>query len=78
MHRYCTYLIGRAKTHVKRKILKLLVKEILVGAESIIINHSIPLKETEKTEQKKSYQLCTRSDYPPLRRTGVGSPELVF
>jgi site-specific DNA recombinase len=51
----------------KRKIVKLLVKEILVGEDSIIINHSIPVKETENTEQQKSYQLCTRSDRPTLR-----------
>jgi len=43
----------------KRKVLKLLVKEILVGNESIEIKHSIPLKETENERQKKSYELCT-------------------
>jgi site-specific DNA recombinase len=53
----------------KRKILKLLVKDIVVGVDTVMINHSIPLKEVEKTELKKSYQLCTRSDYPTLRRT---------
>ena len=45
----------------KRKIVKLLIKEILVGEDSIEIMHSIPVKESENTEQGKSYLLCTRS-----------------
>src|SRR6266496_756772 len=47
----------------KRKILKLLVKEIFVGADSIEIKHSISLKETENVTHQKSWQLCTRSKY---------------
>jgi len=43
----------------------LLVKEILVGNESIEIKHSIPLKETENERQKKSYELCTWHGPPP-------------
>jgi len=44
----------------KRKVLKLLVKEILVGEDNIIIKHSIPLKEQENVgQEKKSYHLCT-------------------
>jgi site-specific DNA recombinase len=43
----------------KRKIMKLLVKEIFVGTDSINIKHSIPLKEIENTDKTKSYQLCT-------------------
>ena len=43
----------------KRKIMKLLVKEIVVGTDSINIKHSIPLKEIENTDKTKSYQLCT-------------------
>lgn len=49
----------------KRKVLKLLVKEILVGNESIEIKHLIPLKETENERQKKSYELCTWGGPPP-------------
>ena len=45
----------------KRKIVKLLIKEILVGEDSIEIKHSIPVKESENTDQGKSYLLCTRS-----------------
>jgi site-specific DNA recombinase len=43
----------------KRKIMKLLVKEIVVGTDSINIKHSIPLKEIENDDKTKSYQLCT-------------------
>ncbi len=45
----------------KRKIVKLLIKEILVGEDSIEIKHSIPVKESENADQGKSYLLCTRS-----------------
>jgi site-specific DNA recombinase len=55
----------------KRKIIKLLIKEILVGEDSIEIKHSIPVKEAENTDQEKSYLLCTRSDYPTLRSTFI-------
>jgi site-specific DNA recombinase len=49
----------------KRKVLMLLVKEVLVGADSIIIKHSIPLKEQENVgQEKKSYHLCTRRAEP--------------
>ncbi len=43
----------------KRKILKLLVKEIQVGNDCIDIKHSIPLKLAENDSQEKSLQLCT-------------------
>jgi site-specific DNA recombinase len=45
----------------KRKIVKLLIKEILVSEDSIEIKHSIPLKESENTDREKCYLLCTRS-----------------
>ena len=51
----------------KRKIVKLLIKEILVSEDSIEIKHSIPIKGAENTDQKKCYLLCTRSE---LTRTG--------
>jgi site-specific DNA recombinase len=46
----------------KKKILRLLVKEIIVGDETIEIKHSIPLRETKNENNKKSYKLCTWSD----------------
>ncbi len=45
----------------KKKILRLLVKEVVVGDDMIDIRHSIPLKEAKNEQNKKSYQLCTRS-----------------
>jgi len=45
----------------KKKILRLLVKEVVVGNDSIDIRHSIPLKENKNEQNKKNYQLCTRS-----------------
>lgn len=46
----------------KKKILRLLVKEVIVGDDIIDIRHSIPLKEGENEQNDKSYQLCKRSD----------------
>ncbi|UKJ06125.1 recombinase family protein [Solitalea lacus] len=48
----------------KKKILRLLVKEIIVGDDLIDIKHSIPLKEAENENNEKSYQLCTKSEKP--------------
>ncbi len=53
--------INQLEIQDKRKILKLLVKEIFVGVGSVEIKHSIPLKETENATHQKSWQLCTRS-----------------
>jgi site-specific DNA recombinase len=55
----------------RRKIVKLLIKEILVGEDSIEIKHSIPVKESENTDQGKSYLLCTRSHNPALWRSSI-------
>ncbi|SHM24213.1 recombinase family protein [Chitinophaga sp. CF418] len=46
----------------KKKILRLLVKEVVVGDDIIDIKHSIPLKEAKNEKNSKSYQLCTRSN----------------
>lgn len=51
----------------KKKILRLLVKEIVVGDDIIEIKHSIPLKEEAENENNgKSYQLCTRRAQPVI------------
>jgi site-specific DNA recombinase len=50
----------------KKKILRLLVKEVIVGDDIIDIRHSIPLKEGENEQNDKSYQLCKRSDEPTV------------
>jgi site-specific DNA recombinase len=48
----------------KKKILRLLVKEVIVGDDIIDIKHSIPLKEGKNEQNDNSYQLCTRSYKP--------------
>jgi len=48
----------------KRKIMKLLVKNIVVDYETIHIHHSIPVREVKHEEEKKSYKLCTWSNQP--------------
>ncbi len=52
----------------KRKILRLLVKEVIVGDDIIDIRHSIPLKETKNEQNDKSYQLCTWTDIATIKQ----------
>jgi len=54
--------LGSLDIKEKKKILRLLVKEVVVGEDSIEIRHSIPVKEAENGQKEKSYQLCKRSD----------------
>jgi site-specific DNA recombinase len=53
----------------KKKVLKLLVKEVVVGDDLIDIRHSIPLKEAKNEKNEKNYQLCTRSKRASLRNS---------
>lgn len=46
----------------KKKIMKLLIKEIVVDSETIHIRHSIPVREVKHESEKKSYKLCTWSN----------------
>lgn len=48
----------------KKKILRLLVKEVVVDDDIIDIRHSIPLKEVKDEHNHKSYQVCTRTLKP--------------
>jgi site-specific DNA recombinase len=50
----------------KKKVLKLLVKEIIIGDDIIDIKHSIPVKKTQNEQNIESYQLCTWSNTPAL------------
>ncbi len=52
----------------KKKILRLLVKEVIVGDDIIDIRHSIPLKEAQNEQNNKSYQLCKRSVEPAIEQ----------
>jgi site-specific DNA recombinase len=53
---------GTLDIETRRKILHLIVKEVLVGSESITIRHSIPSSEPSGEENTQSYLLCTRRD----------------
>jgi len=62
----------------KKKILRLLVKEIVVGDDTLEIKHSIPLKEAKNGNNDNSYQLCKRSTESTIeqhhaQRTGSGT-----
>ena len=59
----------------KKKILRLLVKEVVVGDDIIEIKHSIPLKEGINEQNDKSYQLCKRGDFTRPRQS---VPALLF
>ena len=50
----------------KKKVLRLLVKEVIVGDDIIDIRHSIPLKEGKNEQNHKSLQVCTRGLNPTL------------
>jgi len=52
--------VGNLDIKEKKRILRLLVKEVVVGNDTIDIRHSIPLK-ARNGQNKKNYQLCTRS-----------------
>lgn len=53
--------VNQLDIQVKKKILRLLVKEVIVGNEIIEIKHSIPLKKNQSEQEYNSLQLCTRS-----------------
>jgi site-specific DNA recombinase len=55
--------INQLDINDRRKIVKLLVKEILVGEDSIEIRHSVPIVETKNADKKKCYQVCTRGNH---------------
>ena len=68
-----------ASTEQRRRVLRLLVKDVLIGQEKITIRHRIPVRErtasggghhdTTDTEgdMRQSYPLCWGRDFPGLR-----------
>jgi len=87
LHTFRKKLHERAKTldvRVRQQILRLLVKEILVGTESLTIRHCIPIPQGQSSPapsgpptlqpappapQKPCYLLRPRSNHRPLRST---------
>ena len=68
-----------ASTDDRRRVLRLLVKDVLIGPEKITIRHRIPVREpasggrhheTTDTEgdMRQSYALCWGRAYGPLER----------
>ena len=53
----------------QQKIVRLLVKEVLVGEHQVEIKHSIPVTQKKSLTNPGSYLLRTRSDDPALRRS---------
>jgi site-specific DNA recombinase len=72
----------------RRRVLRLLVKDVLIGPEKITIRHRIPVREpashggshhdTIDTEgdMRPSYELCWGRDHPALRGAGIRAPDL--
>lgn len=50
----------------RQRILRLLVKEILVGPDALTIKHSIPTSGTSWDPDVPSYVLCGRSHVTPF------------
>jgi len=61
----------------RQRIVRLLVKEVLVGENDITIRHSIPIPSnspptsTPSSASEPNYLLCKGSDYCSLRRTHI-------
>jgi site-specific DNA recombinase len=76
----------------RQQILRLIVKEVLVAANSLTIRHSIPIPQTgpvsngpqptgsypSGASQKPSYLLRSRSNYAALRGAALAGKELPF
>ncbi len=45
----------------KQKVVRLLVKDVIVGEDTVQINHSIPISQKKMTQKSCSYLLCTGS-----------------
>lgn len=48
----------------RQKVIRLIVKEVLVGLDKITIKHSIPITGASGADKKKSYQLCSGRTAP--------------
>ncbi len=65
----------------RQKIVRLLVKDVLVGEDTITIRHSIPIpsgssqNEGSGSSDARNYLLCKGRDHPTLRRPSFGRRE---
>jgi site-specific DNA recombinase len=58
----------------RQKIVRLLIKQIIVHADTLTIEHSIPVSCGPESPPGTSYPLCTRSNHAPLRGPGFTRP----
>ncbi|HEX9571449.1 MAG TPA: recombinase family protein [Burkholderiales bacterium] len=56
---------GTATTEERQRVLRLLVKDVLVGPEKITIRHRIPVREPTTTSRQPSEQADTEGDHAP-------------
>jgi site-specific DNA recombinase len=56
----------------RQKILRLLVKEVLVGKDTITIKHSIPISRGTERSQLPSYLLCKGRPLAPVGKPAAG------
>ena len=64
---FLTHLHARAETSTvdeRRRVLKLLVKDVLIGPEKITIRHRIPLRERVTTDAQHAGNTDTEGEHP--------------
>jgi site-specific DNA recombinase len=54
-----------ARTEERQKVLRLLVKDVLIGPEKITIRHRIPLRDTRPATGKPAPESDTEGDHRP-------------
>jgi len=47
----------------RQKVIRLIIRDVLVGLDKITIKHSIPITGASGSDKKKSYQLCSGSNF---------------
>jgi site-specific DNA recombinase len=56
---------GTARTEERQKVLRLLVKDVLIGPEKITIRHRIPVRDTNPASGQRTPELDTEGDHRP-------------
>ena len=54
---------GTARTEERQKVLRLLVKDVLIGPEKITIRHRIPVRDTHPATGQRATELDTEGDH---------------
>jgi site-specific DNA recombinase len=56
---------GTARTEERQKVLRLLVKDVLIGPEKITIRHRIPVRDTNPAAGQRAAETDTEGDHAP-------------